>query len=64
MCKVLNFLQISAAKKTLFTPEVRDVGFEQGARFWCYYCAEEVDKHQNVETTTVLMAGLLAHIAR
>ena len=48
----------------LFTPEVRDVDFEQGAKFWCYFCVEEVEKHQRVEMTTILIGGLLEHIAR
>ena len=48
----------------LFSPEVRDVEFEEGAKFWCYFCAEEIEKHQRVEMTTVMAAGLLEHIAR
>ena len=58
------FPQISAAKKMLFAPVAREADFEYGAKFWCYFCEEQCEKHKIVEMTTVLVAGLLEHVAR
>ena len=48
----------------LFAPVAKEPDFEVGAKFWCYFCEEEYDKHKVIEMTTLLAAGLLEHIAR
>ncbi|KAJ8316104.1 hypothetical protein KUTeg_006118, partial [Tegillarca granosa] len=58
-----EFLLIGDAKCTLEYPEVESFVFENGAKFWCYFCTEEIHKHQQLGTCTLKYGGLLDHIA-
>ncbi|XP_052817392.1 centrosomal AT-AC splicing factor-like [Mya arenaria] len=55
--------KIQQVKGTLFSPVAKDLEYEAGAKFWCYFCAIEVDKHDIMESCKVLGYGLLQHIA-
>ncbi|KAL3882355.1 hypothetical protein ACJMK2_028708, partial [Sinanodonta woodiana] len=55
--------KIQTAKATLFNPEIQPLDFEMGAKFWCYFCAKEVEKHTREEFCIVQYGGLLCHIA-
>jgi len=41
-----------------------DEAHEAGAKFWCYFCSEEVKKHEVSEQSAVLGAGLMTHVSR
>ncbi|KAL3886974.1 hypothetical protein ACJMK2_026930 [Sinanodonta woodiana] len=55
--------KIQTAKATLLNPEIQPLDFEMGAKFWCYFCAKEVEKHTREEFCIVQYGGLLYHIA-
>ncbi|KAL3886981.1 hypothetical protein ACJMK2_026937 [Sinanodonta woodiana] len=55
--------KIQTAKATLFNPEIQSLDFEMGAKFWCYFCAKEVEKHTREKFCIVQYGGLLCHIA-
>ncbi|KAK3594609.1 hypothetical protein CHS0354_015000 [Potamilus streckersoni] len=55
--------KIQTAKATLFNPEIQPLEFEKGAKFWCYFCAKEVEKHTQEDFCVIQYGGLLCHIA-
>ena len=58
------YFQIQDARATLDKPEIEVVSFEQGSKFWCYFCTEEIPKHLPLDVCVVKYGGLLEHIAR
>ncbi|CAG2201699.1 unnamed protein product [Mytilus edulis] len=54
--------KVKSAKSTLDRPDLQDTGFEIGAKFWCYFCVDEFDKHLQLDTCIVKFGGLLEHI--
>ena len=56
--------QIDSVKKELFSPRADSLEFEQNAKFWCYFCTSEFDKHSSLDDCTVIGSGLIHHIAR
>ena len=57
-------MQISEAIFSLKTPAIEPAGFEKDAKFWCYVCAVDVEKHNHTELYTIKFDGLIQHIGR
>ncbi|KAL5020278.1 hypothetical protein ScPMuIL_003170 [Solemya velum] len=55
--------KINEALSTMKKPVLRELGFERDAKFWCYFCAEDVVKHQDVGSGTLQYGGLIEHMA-
>lgn len=57
--------KVNEAKQFLKKPEVHDLLWEDGAKVWCYFCAQEVEKHgKKVETAlSVHSHNFLLHLA-
>ncbi|XP_053340692.1 coiled-coil domain-containing protein 84 [Clarias gariepinus] len=62
---LVKFLdKVKEARRTLKSPQVEkfDASLHE-AKFWCYCCEEEVQKHVSDGTITVLYSGLLEHMS-
>lgn len=57
--------KIHEAKQCLKKPEVHDLLWEDGAKVWCYFCAQEIEKHsRNVDTALSIRShNFLLHLA-
>ncbi|CAH1798108.1 unnamed protein product [Owenia fusiformis] len=54
--------KIKAAMADINSPAVHDYAWESGAKFWCYFCAKEIEKHQRQDEVAIKNAGLLEHL--
>lgn len=57
--------KINEAKQYLKKPEVHDLLWEDGAKVWCYFCAQEIEKHsRNADTALSIRShNFLLHLA-
>ncbi|KAK8787148.1 hypothetical protein V5799_023081 [Amblyomma americanum] len=57
--------KVNEAKQFLKKPEVHDLLWEDGAKVWCYFCAQEVEKHGRKEETALSVHSLnfLRHLS-
>ena len=56
--------QVDEVKKFLRKPSVEDGELEPGARFWCHFCIENVDKHVTDRNVSIRYGGVFEHFAR
>lgn len=52
------------ARKFLKKPSIEDGELEPGSRFWCHFCAENVNKHVTDRDVTIKYGGVFEHFAR
>ncbi|XP_013390184.1 coiled-coil domain-containing protein 84 [Lingula anatina] len=55
------YKKVQAAKNAMKTPLAHELSWEMGAKFWCYFCAEDVEKHTRTEEGTVEYGGFIQH---
>ncbi|KAL8589042.1 hypothetical protein ACOMHN_055055 [Nucella lapillus] len=60
---VMGEPEIQEAGSHVEEPSVHGVGWESGARLWCYFCQSEIAKHQTRDDCTVACAAFLTHLA-
>ncbi|XP_064615044.1 centrosomal AT-AC splicing factor-like isoform X2 [Liolophura sinensis] len=54
--------KVKSAQDSANQPCVERVSFERDAKVWCYFCAEDVDKHTHADTYTLMCGAFIDHL--
>ena len=56
--------QVRAALRDMYVAHIESHTWEVGAKFWCYFCKHECEKHEVLDEVTVRNSGIIQHLAR
>ncbi|XP_031558968.1 coiled-coil domain-containing protein 84-like [Actinia tenebrosa] len=55
--------KVDEVRKYLHNPSVQDGELEPGAKFWCHFCGEDVNKHVTDRRVSITYGGVFEHFA-